>query len=150
MFGGDFNFTPELLRKSGWLQLVRGTIHQPASPTCNGKIYDYFVSSQGMNEAVVGVAVVEGTGIRPHRPTRIFLKAKMKALRIRVVKNPSKFPAVLPAGCLPDEEKLDSDMREKVTRLASGGELAAAMACWFNRVEDQVIQVMGLEGRTAY
>ena len=39
-------------------------------------------------------------------------------------------------------------MREKVTRLASGGELAVTMACWFFRVEGQVTQVIGLEGRT--
>ena len=36
LVGGDFNFAPDVLRKSGWLQLVQGTVHQPESPTCNG------------------------------------------------------------------------------------------------------------------
>ena len=66
-----------------------------------------------------------------------------------MLRSPSKFPAALPAGCLPDGEKLDTDMCEEATRLAGGGEIAGAMACWFDRVEDQVIQIMGLEGRAA-
>eukprot|EP00973_Karenia_brevis_P087694 12162236-Karenia_brevis.AAC.1 len=57
LVGGDFNMTPEMLQQSGWLALTGGVLHRPRSPTCNGKEYDYFVSSRGLAEAVAGVAV---------------------------------------------------------------------------------------------
>ena len=76
VIGWDFNFTPDALQESGWLQLVQGVIHRPVLPTCNGKVYDFFVSSRDMAEAVVGVAVVRGTGLHPHSPSRIFLRRK--------------------------------------------------------------------------
>eukprot|EP00973_Karenia_brevis_P016630 2277679-Karenia_brevis.AAC.1 len=78
LVGGDFNMTPEVLEQTGWLRLVGGVLHKPHAPTCKGKEYDYFVSSRGMAEAVVGVAVVEGTGISPHTPVRIFIRRRMK------------------------------------------------------------------------
>ena len=138
--------SPELLQKTGWLQLVAGVVHRPNSPTCNGQEYDYFVSSKGLAEAVVGVAVVEGSGIAPHSPTRIFLKRRMKELKIRKLQSPMKIPATLPAGCLHDKTSADDDLLQFVSSHVADGQLEEALAVWTGCMEDQLIQVLGLEG----
>ena len=46
LLAADFNFTPEEIVSSGWLQLVGGQIHAPSLPTCNRSIYVYFVLEQ--------------------------------------------------------------------------------------------------------
>ena len=39
LLAGDFNFTPQELVASGWLQLVRGRVCAPQAPTCGKKTY---------------------------------------------------------------------------------------------------------------
>lgn len=145
----DFNMMPEALQQTGWLRLVKGVVHRPHAPTCNGKEYDYFVSSQGLAEAVVGVAVVEGTGISPHLPARIFLKRKINELKVRNLLSPMKLPASLPSGCLENPALQDAELVQAVGTLVSEGRLDSPLATWTCRMEDQIVAVMGLEGKEA-
>ena len=73
LLAGDFNVEPSLLRQSGWLQLDKGVVHAPTQPTCGLKTYDFFISSESLAFAVVGVANVIDEGSRPHTPTRLYL-----------------------------------------------------------------------------
>ena len=50
--GGDFKCTPTQLIDTGWLMKVGGVIHYPFYATCNGKIYDFFVTSISMSPLV--------------------------------------------------------------------------------------------------
>ena len=137
-----------MIQKTGWQQLVRG-VHQPGRPTCNGKVYDVFVSSRGIAEAVVGVAVVEDTGISPHSPARLFLRRRMRELRVRTIKCPTKLPGSLPAGCPPEAFSDDAGIAKEVSGHLAAGDLMGAVGCWFSRVEVHVTQIMGLSGPAA-
>ena len=75
ILAADFNLRPELLEKSGWLKMVRGTAFCTEAPTCGEQIYDYFVVSEGLAPAVRGVHLVADGGFAPHRPVRLYLAA---------------------------------------------------------------------------
>ena len=75
LIAGDFNMPPDVLRQSGWLNVVRGAIHAPDAPTCNGKTYDFFVSSVCLAPAMKEVLVVADAGTSPHVPVRSSLFA---------------------------------------------------------------------------
>ena len=50
ILAGDFNFTPEDIRGTGWLELLNGVVHAPSAPTCNGRGVDFFVTSASLVE----------------------------------------------------------------------------------------------------
>ena len=47
IIAGDWNMEPSSFAGPNWLELVKGKIMAPASPTCNKKTYDYFVVCSG-------------------------------------------------------------------------------------------------------
>ena len=98
MVAGDWNCTPEELARTGWLELVGGCICAPRGPTCNGKVYDYFVVCKGMRQAVHSVVSVVDGGLTPHKPVRLFIRAAMRYDLVRTVAGPRGFAAQLPHG----------------------------------------------------
>ena len=70
----------------------------PSFPTCKGRVIDFFVVSVGLAGAVVGVTAIDDAGCKPHRPVRLYLKAKSRALSVRMMKGMETLPAVLPHG----------------------------------------------------
>jgi hypothetical protein len=52
--------------ESNWTNIVNGSIHAPALPTCNDHTYDFFVVSKSLNDAVVGVKRLSDGGCNPH------------------------------------------------------------------------------------
>lgn len=95
---GDWNCTPQDLTDTGWLQLVGGVVVAPASPTCNGKVYDFFVVAQQFSHNVLGCRTIRDAGLHPHSPTRIFLNGRAVAAWVRQPKPVEALPAVLPHG----------------------------------------------------
>lgn len=96
--GGDWNCTPEQLEATGWLGLVNGIVHAPTSPTCNGRIIDFFVVAAGFSHAVRSVHEVGDAGLTPHSPARLLLGAGPRMAMVRQLKAPRGFPAQLPLG----------------------------------------------------
>ena len=68
------------------------------SPTCHQSTYDYFVVSDSLAHAVVGVQRVEDAGLSPHYPTRLLLRGDARRLVVRRLARPSKVPGVIPSG----------------------------------------------------
>ena len=68
----DFNMSPEVLRSSGWLNLVHGRVVAPSAPTCGCNVYDFFVVSETLGSAIVGIALINDAGFFPHWPVRLF------------------------------------------------------------------------------
>ena len=106
ILAADFNFSPDALRRSGWLRLVDGQIHAPDEPTCNSNVYDYFVVDRRLQQSVIGVAVVNDTGAGPHYAVRLWMRGKPRSHRIRVLRQPEKADPSPPQGCLPEEAYL--------------------------------------------
>ena len=90
----DFNFTPGFLRRSGFLQLVRGEIAAPVDPTCNDHVYDYFVVPRRLAPSVVAVQVVHDEGVHPHRPVRLLLRANLHRVLLTKILRPKPVGAL--------------------------------------------------------
>jgi len=78
--------------------MVKGEIIAPTFPTCKGRAIDYFVVSADLVGAVMGVTAIDDAGCKPHRPVRLYLKAKPRAMSVRMMKGLETLPAVLPHG----------------------------------------------------
>ena len=148
VLGGDFNMTPQCLDETGWLGLVGGVIHKPRVPTCNGKVYDYFVASRGLSEAVVDVTLVSDVGLHPHSPARLLLRRTAKELLVRTLAAPVKIPATLPAGCKPDVAEAAAACQAQVRGRLAEGDVDAALGIWYAAVEEEAADMIGLEGKS--
>ena len=99
---GDFNCSPEQLGKTGWLKLVQGRILSPRFSTCGSRVLDFFVVSEGLAGAAVGVSVVEDAlcsgGHGSHKPVRLFLRANPRQMKVRTLKTCTTIEAKLPYG----------------------------------------------------
>ena len=73
LLGADFNFTVEELTDSGFLELTRSAVVTDGSPTCNGRVIDYFVVSRSLLPCVVGLKRLEDAWFEPHHGVRLFL-----------------------------------------------------------------------------
>ena len=90
--------TPQQLSATGFPELVGGVIQAPRDSTCGAKILDFFVVSRDLAPAVLAVHCVADGLFQPHVPVRLLLRASPRAERIRVLKAPRGFPAILPHG----------------------------------------------------
>jgi len=98
IFAADFQNTPEELEASGWLKLVGGKIVAPAVPTCGKRIIDFFVVSLDLAEAVMGVKTVGDALCKPHRPVRLYLRARPRMMVVRTLKSLGTLEAEQPRG----------------------------------------------------
>ncbi len=108
ILGGDWNMSPDLLRDSGWLETVGGTICAPTTPTCNYSVNDYFIVANSVVHAVVGVSVVSDAGLQPHSPVRLYLAGGARRPLARNLLAPRKLEAVPPHGCATEAATLDA------------------------------------------
>ena len=100
VIGCDANCTPQALLDTGWLDLVGGVVHAPEHATCNGKVYDFFITSRCCSHAVRRVTTVDDAEFKPHSPARMWLDAKPRSDKFRQLANIGKFEAHLPHGPL--------------------------------------------------
>ena len=75
IIAGDWNFTPQDLATSKWLEVVSGVIFATQLPTCHGKTYDFFVVHKSLAHANAGVQRIEDAGFHPHFVARLLTKA---------------------------------------------------------------------------
>ena len=116
VLSADFNMSPETLRASGWINLVKGKIVEPDAPTCGLQKYDFFVVSNSLGASVVGAAVVSDAGLHPHSPVRLFLRGSPRSISVRELAQPRKFEAMLPSSCLRDHSRFDTPPLHKWAR----------------------------------
>lgn len=98
ILAGDFNCTPEQLRATGWLKVVKGRTVEASASTCGDRKLDYFVVSEGLWPAVRSAHVIGDSGCKTHKPVRLLLRANPRALLTRTLNPPKGFAAELPHG----------------------------------------------------
>ena len=103
VMAADFNLAPDVLTKTGWLQLVQGVVISSGQATCKGVEDDYFVVDKRLKDSVVGVAGIHDTGSRPHSAVRMWMKGNPRREMVRSLSAPKKAEAAIPSGCLPRE-----------------------------------------------
>ena len=96
--GGDWNCTPDELMQIGWLKMVKGIIVAPKVNTCNSRVIDFFVVSEGLRQAAPAAYTIGHRGSYPHSVVRLLLLGKTRAAVVRQLKVPLGFAAVLPHG----------------------------------------------------
>jgi len=74
VLGGDWNMSPEELRRTGFLGLVKAFIVAVPTPTCHASTYDYFVVPLFWRHAVFGVQRIDDAGFKPHWPSRLLVR----------------------------------------------------------------------------
>ena len=111
LIGGDFNVTPEVMEKSGWLGMIGGVIVAPVDPTCNKSVYDYFIVSKSLydSQAIVGIVRMTDGGFHPHHPVRLILRGDSKRKMVRELVRPTKISGTLPHGPLQKERTVEQD-----------------------------------------
>lgn len=72
----------------------------PTSPTCNGKVYDFFVVAQQLSHNVLGCRTICGAGLHPHSPAHIYLNDRVVTAWVRQPDPVEALPAILPHGPL--------------------------------------------------
>ena len=127
VFAGDWNITPQMLVRSGWLKAVGGTVVAPVNPTCHNAIYDFFVVSDGLVPAVEGVMRIEDAGLSPHWPSRLLLRADGRRPKVRQLRKPPRISARLPHGPAPKPPCYDKARPTVVTQEAAD----CAMNEWY-------------------
>ena len=76
--------------------MVGGEIIAPSHPTCKNRVIDFFVVSNSLAGMVVGAIAIGDALCRPHWPVRLYLKADVRTMAVRMLKKVGKLPAVLP------------------------------------------------------
>ena len=99
--------------------------------------------------AAVGVANVIDEGSHPHTPVRLYLRAAPRSIMIRCLCKPTKFGAVLPAGCLPEPPDYLAIAPQQgcVPSPDCSGRFNADFVTWVCKVEDELAGICGLEGK---
>ena len=100
ILAADFNATPEQLTETGWLRTVGGVIIAPEGTTCKKRTIDFFVVSQDLAGSVVGASVIDDALFEPHRPVRLYIRAKPRSMMVRTLKTATTIGATLPHGPL--------------------------------------------------
>ena len=83
VLAADFQCTPAQLEATGWLKLVKGKVVAPRVSTCMGRVIDYFVVAEDLGGATVEAVAIDDALCKPHRPVRLYIKAKPRAMVVR-------------------------------------------------------------------
>ena len=70
----------------------------PNLPTCYRRVIDFFVVSQELAGAVMGVRPIGDALCKAHRPVRLYIKAKPRMMAVRNLKAMGTFAAEQPYG----------------------------------------------------
>ena len=150
VIGTDANMSPQTLRDSGWLEMIKGSIVAPSLPTCFASTYDYFVVSSDLSAAVAGVQVLSNAGTFPHKPVRLQLAAA-KARRLgRRIRKPKLVPGLLPAGP-PTKQYVDDHLsapppqqqqQQQQTTTTPAGTVTAAVTTFSPNAPNDDIEAM--------
>ncbi len=150
--GGDWNCTPDELAATGWLDLVRGAICSPQTPTCNGKVYDFFVVKRDFRHAVHSVHAIGDAAFKPHSPVRLLLRGSPRCIMVRGLRRPRGFQAVLPHGP-PEEPPLASDTPHVTPEAPEAPpddvDVDAEYAELISRVESELSKISGHDSHEA-
>ena len=126
ILGGDWNLTPQVLLESNWLEVVRGVIVAPRHPTCNGKVYDFFVVAEGLVPAIAGIVRIDNAGLHPHWPSRLLIRGDARRHMVRQLVRDPCIPGALPMGPLPE-----ANLPGPEVKFDTEGELATATRSWY-------------------
>ena len=147
VISGDCNMTPDVLAKSGVLGMVRGTVFAPELPTCNEKVYDFFVVTNNFAHAVAGVQRIEGVGISPHFPARLLIRGDARRFMVRTLVRPKRVPPTLMFGPQPKPPcygKVFNALKDIPTRLdntvampSASASISNAMVDWYTLAREE-------------
>lgn len=96
--GGDWNCTPQELLDTCWLEVVKGKLVTPQTPTCGDRTIDLSVVSKSMHHAADAACTIGDDGFYPHRPVRLLRRANARTAMVRQLTVPAGVEATVPCG----------------------------------------------------
>ena len=94
---GNWNLTPQELADTGWLERGGGYVVATCLPTCNAKVYDYFIVAQELRHAIVGVQRLADVGGFPHTAVRLVMAQGARRQLVRRGRPITRIGGKLPA-----------------------------------------------------
>ena len=153
ILGGDWNVGPEALERTGFATRLKAAVVCPAQATYvaggSESVLDYFVVSESLRPAVRQVRVVEGTGVKKHRPVELLMDGMARADDVLVLARPPPRPAAPPVTCRPDPEN-EQRLPEWLPPSAEGSRetlqqaIDARYAVWAAAADEQIGGLYGL------
>ena len=140
VLGGDFNMAPATLEATNWCKLVNGKIKASKRATCHSAVYDYFVVDSAIDHAVAGVQFLDDSGLYPHSPCRIYLRASARRKQIRKLIKPTRIPGRLPHG--PPIKQISYN---EVLEASRNGKSNAAMQAWYRTARKERATLTGVK-----
>ena len=98
IIAADWNMSSEALAATKWLSQVKGKIIATTLDTCNESVYDYFVVSDEIRYAVVGIQRLKDSGLQPHHPVRLLIRGNARRIAVRKLVKAPKVHGNLPKG----------------------------------------------------
>ena len=102
VIGGDFQCTPQELRDTQWLDILKGVIVSSGQVTCttvtSAREIDFFVASKGMESVLEQPEPMHGTCIATHCPVGTTMMGNPRALTVKGFVMPVNFPRREPYG----------------------------------------------------
>ena len=141
VIGVDWNMAPEVLAESGWINEVEGRIIATKAPTCGASKLDFFVVDRRLGQAVAYIKRLTGFGTSPHHLVRLAVKSGMRKLMVRTLVAPAKVPAVLPQGCLSEENSRGGGAGDE-----ANSTLDQRLKDWYGAAERVWADIGGKEG----
>ena len=133
-----WNCTPEEFMETGWPKLVKGVAVAPKINTCNSRVIDFFVVSDGLRQAAPAAYTIGDGGFYPHSAVRLLLRGRARAAVVRQLKAPFGFGAVLPYG----PPNKNEAKKEEV-----GEQLGSDYAGLITNIEEELCIIEGRDGK---
>ena len=141
VLAADFQCTPAQLEATGFLKMVRGRVVAPHVSTCMGRVIDYFVVAEDLGGATVSAIAIDDALCKPHKPVRLYIKARPRTMTVRALKRMGPLEAKLPFGPAQKVNYQSSDI--------DGLSNDERYRLFLTRMEAEVAGLMGLEGKEA-
>ena len=122
------------------MKIVNGTVVAPQVSTCNSRVIDFFVVSEGLSHAALAAYTIGDGGFYPHSAVRLILRGRARTSVVRKLKAPRGFAAVLPQG--PHNQKM-------VEQEEQGERLGSDYTGLISRIEDELCAIEGRDGKEA-
>ncbi len=155
IWAGDWNAHPDVIRRSGLLELLEAEIHAPKEPTCanGGGIVDFCLVSRSLGKSVRKVEVLHGSRLTPHLPVRLTMDLGVQLVTSMVIPRPRPLPVDRPIGPQLPGAWIDWEgwrMRHgemlSTENSASNRNMEHLFKCWYAGAEAELNTKFGIFG----
>ena len=111
----------------------------PHVSTCMGRVIELFVVAEDLGGATVQAITIDDALCKPHRPVRLYIRARPRMMTVRALKKMGSLDAKLPFGPAQKVDYNHSDL--------DGLSNHEKYRLFLTRMEMEVAGLMGIDGK---